>query len=228
MTARVRVSLPAGLCVVLSISLLVSSTWGSSAIGSGTIVSAENAQVGSATATAGTTVFNGDNLETYQSGSLQIRAGAARLLLTASTHITWGSADGIPEAVLTVGNAVFSTANAKALVLRASKAVFRPKDDTPTIANVTLLNPKELIVRCSRGALTVAVDDDVRVIPEGTAYHIVLDANAPPPADDRQWDNRRPPRKAGTSKFIWYAIAFTSVITAIAVWKACESPDRPN
>jgi hypothetical protein len=227
MTGCVRVSPAAGLCVLLSIGLLAYPTWGSSAVGSGTIVSAERAQVGTAKATAGTTVFSGDTLETDQLGSLQIRAGAARLLLTAATHLTWTSEDGIPVAVLTGGNAVFSTANANAFALRASKALFRPRDDTPTIGNVTILNPKELIVRCSRGALTIAVDDDVREIPEGFAYRVVLDANAPPPADVPQWGNRQT-RKAGRSNFIWYAIAFTSVVTAIVVWKALESPDRPK
>ena len=228
MPALVRVSPAAGLCVLLSITLLVPTTWGSSAIGSGTIVSAERANIGTATATAGTTVFNGDTLSTAQLGSLQIRAGAARLLLTASSHITWGAENGVPQADLTSGNVVFSTANAKAFILHASKAVFRPRDDAPTVGSVTLLSPKELVVRCSRGALTIAVEDDVRVIPEGTAYRVVLDANAPPAADVPRWGNQNSPRKAGKSKFIWYAIAFTSTVTAIAVWRALESPDRPK
>lgn len=227
MTALVRFSPAAGLSVLLSITLLVLPTWGSSAIGSGTIVSAEHANVGIAKATAGTTVFNGDALETDHVGSLQIRAGAARLLLTASSHITWGSEDGMPVAVLTGGNAVFSTANAKAFALRANKAVFRPRDDTPTIGSVTLLNPKELIVRCTRGAITIAVEDDVRVIPEGAAYRVVLDANAPPAPEVSGWGERREPHKAGKSKFIWYAIAAVALVTFIAVHEACESPDRP-
>ena len=33
--------------------------------------------------------------------------------------------------------------------------------------------------------------------------------------------------KAGKSKFIWYAIIFTSLITYWAVHEALESPDRP-
>jgi hypothetical protein len=228
MTAPVRVTPAAGLRVLLSIILLVSPTWGSSAIGSGTIVSAYHANVGIAKATVGTTVFNGDSLETDQLGNLQIRAGAARLQLTPSSHITWGSEDGVPVAVLTGGNAVFSTANAKAMVLRASKAVFRPRDDAPTVGSVTLLNPRELIVRCNRGALTIAVEDDVRVIPEGTAYRVVLDANAPPLPEVSSWGDQQGPRKAGKSKFIWYAIAVVTVATFIAVHEACESPDRPK
>lgn len=229
MTALVRVRPAAALSVLLSITLLLSPAWGASAIGTGVIVSAYRANVGTAAATTGTTLFDGDSLGTASAGSLQIRAGAARVLLTASSHLLWGSQNGAPQAELTGGNVAFSTANAKAFVLHAGKAVFRPRDDAPTVASVTLLNPKELVVRCSRGAILIAVEDDERVIPEGAAYRVVLDANSPPPVDNPQWGyNPGPPRKAGKSKFIWYAIAFTGVVTAIAVWRVLESDDRPK
>jgi hypothetical protein len=136
----------------------------------------------------------------------------------------------MPLATLTRGGAVFSTANSRAFALKVGTAIFRPQNDQPTVGNVTILGPKELVVRCSRGALTIAVEDDVRVISEGTAYRVVLDPEAaaraaatPTPAS---W-GQRPPRPAGKSKFIWYAIAFTVLVTAIALDEALESPDRP-
>lgn len=226
-------SLSIGVSILLSISLLASPIWSNSALGLGTVVSADRAHVGTATASAGSTVFAGDKLNTEQAGSLQIRAGAARLVLTGSSRVVWGADDGAPSATLTGGTAAFSTANAKAFVLHAGTAVFRPRDNQPTVANVTLLNPTELVVRCSRGALLIGVDDDVRVIPEGTAYHVILDPDAaipagaiPAPAAAASWGQNQP-IKAGKSKFIWYAIAFTAIVTAFAIWEACESPDRP-
>jgi len=182
-------------------------------------------------------VFAGDKLDTEQvGGSLQIRAGAARLVLTASSRLVWGAEGGSPSATLVGGTAAFSTAGAKAFVLHAGTAAFRPRSDEPTVANVTLLNPKELVVRCSRGAVLIAVEDDVRVIPEGTAYRVVLDpaaagrlGGAPAPAATpapASW-GQHPPIKAGKSKFIWYAIGFTALVTWFAVSEALESPDRP-
>jgi hypothetical protein len=103
------------------------------------------------------------------------------------------------------------------------------------VANVTLVNAKELLVRCSRGAVVIAVDDDIRVIPEGTAYRVVLDPEAaapagavpaPPTPAPASWGQNQP-IKAGKSKFIWYAIAFTALVTWFAVSEALESPDRP-
>ena len=82
--ARLR----AGICVVLSLFFFVSTTIGTSAPAVGTITSASKANVGTATATVGTTVFSGDKLATAQTGTLQIRAGAARLMLSASSTVT--------------------------------------------------------------------------------------------------------------------------------------------
>jgi hypothetical protein len=197
----------------------------------GMVVYAYQARVGTAAASAGTTIFAGDVLNTEDTGSLQLRAGAARLLLTAKSGLIWGLEDGIPQATLTRGGAVFSTAGARALALKAGTAILRPQTDQPTVGNVTILGPKELVVRCSRGALSIAVDDDIRVIPEGTAYRVVLDPEAAaraaePAPSSASWGQNRPIRP-GKSKFLWYAIGFTALVTAIAVYEAWESPDKP-
>jgi hypothetical protein len=230
---RPRGSLSVTVSIVLSISLLATSSFGGSPLGLGTVVTADRAHVGTAAASAGSIVFAGDKLDTEQAGNLQIRAGGARLVLTGSSRVVWGAEDGAPSATLTGGTAAFSTSNAKAFVLHAGTAVFRPRDNEPTVANVTLLNAKELVVRCSRGALLIGVDDDVRVVPEGTAYHVVLDPDAAIPAGAlpagtarSSWGQERP-IKSGKSKFIWYAIAFTAIVTGVLLWEVLESPDRP-
>lgn len=222
------------LSILLSIGLLTAPIWGSPGLGSGTVVYAENARIGTAAASVGATIFAGDRLATEQvRGGLQIRAGAARVVLKASSSLVWGSEGGAPSATLTGGTAAFSAAGGKAFVLYTGTAAFRPRSDEPTVANVTLLNPKELVVRCSRGAVLIAVEDDVRVIPEGTAYRVVLDpeaagrlGGAPVPAAQRTW-GQGPPHPPSRSKFIWYAIGFTALVTGYVVSEALESPDRP-
>jgi hypothetical protein len=216
--------------VLIYLSILSSISWiatpieGNSGLGSGTVVYAESAHIGTAAASVGATVFAGDKLDTEQvRGGLQIRAGAARVFLTASSRLVWGAEGASASATLTGGTAAFSTASAKAFVLRAGTATFRPRGDEPTVANVTLLNPRELVVRCSRGAVLIAVEDDVRVIPESTAYRVVLEPEA---AAQGTW-GQNPPHPPARSKFIWYAIGFTALVTGFAVYEALESPDRP-
>jgi hypothetical protein len=230
---RTRGTASVAVSILVSISLLATPIFGNSGVGSGTVVSVDSAHLGTAAVTVGTTVFAGDRLDTSEAGSMQIRAGAARVVMTASSRLVWGGESGAPSATLLGGTAAFSTSRENAFVLHAATAAFKPRGDEPTVANITLLNPKELVVRCSRGAVLIAVEDDVRVVPEGTAYHVVLDPEAavppgatPAAAAPASWGQHQPV-KTGKSKFIWYAIAFTAVVTGIALWRALESPDRP-
>jgi hypothetical protein len=198
----------------------------------GTVVAANGASVSGTGAAVGTTIFSGDKLSTADDGSVQLRAGAARFLLSKSSIATIGEDSGTPVATLLRGSATFSTAAAKAFSLIASTAVIRPKSDEPTIGQVTLLDAKQLLVQCTRGALTITVAGDSRVIPEGSAYRVVLDPSEeaqqqPPPEGAGTKGSGRPPISAGTSKFVWYAIGATALVTAIVIYEACESPDRP-
>ncbi|HEY2460264.1 MAG TPA: hypothetical protein VGI16_05635 [Candidatus Acidoferrum sp.] len=195
-------------------------------MGAGTVVAAERARVGTAAASVGSTVFSGDKLDTDAQGSVQVRSGAARFLLSGSSAVSWGTEGETPTATLSAGTAVFSTANVKAFAMRVGKAVIRPEGNEPTIGNVTVLNAKELIVRCPKGAVTVTVEDDTRVIPEGMAYRIVLDPDPATLAAAGAW-GQGGPVKAGRSRFVWYAIAFAALVTALTIHYALESPDRP-
>ncbi len=218
------------LALLVSFSLLTTPVWAAPSSSLGTVVYADRARVGAAQASVGTTVFSGDRLSTEQAGSVQVRAGAARLLLSSASIATFSQDDATPAATLTLGSATFSTANSKAFALHVASAVIRPNSNQPTIGQVTVLNPKELIVKSTRGSLSIAVEDDVREIPEGAAYRVVLDPNAADPQGPRgagTKGNDRPPIKAARSKFIWYAIGVTAAITVFALHEVFESPDRP-
>jgi hypothetical protein len=230
--ARLREFLRLGLSAVLTFSLITTSVWGApatpAALPAAMVVSADRAHVGAAVASVGTTVFSGDQLATDALGKVQVRTSAARLLLSASSRATWGAVEDTPAATLTGGTATFSTANSKAFALRVATAVIRPQGEGPAIGNVTVLSPKELVVRCSRGAVNITVEDDSRVIPEGSAYHVVLDPDPSMSADAAaQPSGPGPPKSSGKSKFIWFAIGAASVVTFFVIRDALESPDRP-
>ncbi|HEX4538211.1 MAG TPA: hypothetical protein VH140_14765 [Candidatus Acidoferrum sp.] len=220
---------------VLILAMSLTPGWGSGGPAFGTVVSAEGANVGGGSLSAGTTVFGGDRLFTTGTGSVQLRAGAARLLLTGDTAAVLGKDAVSPAASLTRGTAVFSTATSKAFVMHVGSMAIRPDTDQPTVAQVTVIGPRQLMVRSTRGSVSVAVDDDVRVIPEGMAYRIVLDpTEAELAAADQDpqgvGSGRRAgrPRRAGRNRFVWFAIGVTAIITGLALSEAMESPDRPN
>ena len=218
------------LAILLSLTLLTSPLWAAPSSALGTVVFANRARVGDAETSVGATVFGGDRLSTDNAGTVQVRAGAARLLLASSSIATLAQEEAGPSATLAAGTATFSTANSKAFSLHVATAVVRPATEQPTIGRVTLLGPKELIVKSIRGSLEIAVEDDLREIPEGAAYRVVLDPNAPPPQGPRGAGTKGmggPPVKGAKSKFIWYAIAISGGVTAYVVSEALESPDRP-
>ena len=216
---------------LISITLLLIPVWGSPSSSIGTVVYADRAHVGAAQASVGATIFGGDRLTTEQAGGAQVRAGAARLLLSSASSATFLLDSGSPAATLTIGSATFSTANSKAFALHVASAVIRPNTDAPTIGQVTVLSPKELVVKSTRGSLSIAVEDDVRVIPAGAAYRIVLDStDAAAPQGPRGAGTKGyggAPIKAAKSRFIWYAIGITALVTVWAFHEALESPDRP-
>jgi hypothetical protein len=191
-----------------------------------TVVHANSAQIGRVTVSPGTTVLAGDSLATTAVGELQIRAGAARVVLSPSTRIIWGAEQDAPAATIGAGAVTFSTANSRAFTLRAGTAVIRPTGDGAAIGNVSLLNPKELTVACSRGSLLLTVMDDSLVVPEGTSYYIVLDPDTS--ADDpKAWGSNQRPKKSGRNRFLFFLIGFAAVAIGFTVYKVFESPERP-
>jgi len=200
----------------------------------GTIVTAEHARVGDSAAEVGTTVFSGDRLSTDQQGSLQIRAGAARLLLQSDSAAVVDDSEGAPSAKLVLGTATFSTGNAKAFTLYASRAAIRAQSDAPTIGQVTYLSEKELLVISKRGPLTITVDGETQLIDEGASYRVVLEpptmAQGPEGAGSGKKEKgvgNGPPLRAGRSYFLIGAATVTAVITGLAISEALESPNRP-
>jgi len=228
--------LRASLATLLFAGLAASAAWAAPKPSNslGTVVTADHARVGDSAAEVGTTIFNGDHLATDQQGSVQIRAGAARLVLQSASAAVVNDDDGAPSAKLLLGTAAFSTGNAKAFTLYASRAAIRAQSDAPTIAQVTYVNEKELLVVSKRGPLTVTVDGDTQVIEEGTTYRVILEppptmAQGPEGAGSGKRDKGMggPPLRAGKSYFLVGAVGVTAIITWFAISEALESPNRP-
>jgi hypothetical protein len=221
------------LAVLLSYSLFLMSVNGSTVAPMGTITAATSAHIGATPASTGSTVFGGDHLSTEKLGSIQIRAGAARFLLSGASSAALSPKDGTPGATLLSGTVVFSTANAKAFLLHASTAEIRPESDRPTVAQVTYVNDKELRVRATRGSLAITVEGETQTVPEGAAYRVMLDPSSYYASESPQGPagagagSGRPPRRAGRSHFLLIAIVVTGVATGVALYEALQSPDKP-
>ncbi len=144
----------------------------------GIVVFAEHARVGSAVASAGSTLYAGDKLTTESTGSIQVRAGAARFLLEGGAVATLSSDEAPLAATLTAGTATFSTSAARAFTLHFANAAIRANTDLPTVGQVSVVNSRELLVKSTRGSLAFSAGGETRLVAEGTAYRVILDPTA--------------------------------------------------
>ena len=217
--------------VVLSAAFVITPVFGAPVSGLGMVVYADHANVGSAAASVGSTVFGGDKLFTSPNGSLQVRAGAARFLLAGSSSAILLQEDASSAAILTSGSATFSTANANAFALHVFTALIRANTNEPTIGQVTVLGRNEMVVKSTRGELACTVDGETRVIREGESFRVVLDgaaaADQEPAGNGGKNGSGRSPRRAGRSKAVYYIVGAVTVLTVFALHEALESPDRP-
>jgi hypothetical protein len=228
MRSALRQLLAGLLCLVL----LSTPLWGASVPALGVVLLADQALLRSVGAAAGATIFDGDRLATDTKGLLRVRAGAAQLqLLSASAATLNQTATGV-SATLTMGTLAAAAPNAGALEMHVSEALIRLHGDGVMQAQVTLVNPKELLVSAQRGALEITVGDQTEIIPEATSFRVFIDPPLAPSANADAKPRSQGPRSggarsAGRSRFILLALAVTAVVTILGVDEALESPAHP-
>ena len=191
----------------------------------GVVTQASAAHFNASRVFAGTTVYDGDRLSTETEGLLQFRGAGALLYLPGLSDVTLHGLPNGMQAQLRAGGLVFSSARTSAMEILANGAFIRPAADGPTVAQVTLVGPKELQITARRGALEFSYHSETENIAESASYRILLDPQETAAGHSKNADNPLPRRK---SKGFWILIiGGISWATEWAVHEALESPDRP-
>jgi hypothetical protein len=191
------------------------------------VTQASGAHFNVATASAGGTVYDGDELSTEADGALQFRGNAALIYLSGASGVILRSLANGTQAQLRNGIAVFSTVRASALEILADHAAIRPLADVSTTAQITVIGPKEILIYARRGALQFSYRADSAILQEDFSYRILLDPEAASTAQETQKGPAPSIRKSKSFKII--VGAGIALITAIALhhYLAIESPDHP-
>lgn len=220
--------------MILTISLASNSA---SAVNSIGIVShADRAHLGAGSASAGTTLYEGDRLTTDFDGELALRSGSVALQLEQETSLTLGNLAPGEKGVaadLISGTLVFSTAGASSVVVRANGATIRTADDAPMIAHVRVVGPNELRIFAQRGALDFSYREEQEQITEGACYRVLLNAGEEDPANSGAAGAHGKNFALAHKAFVFIAIGI-GASAAAAVEKSHhphphphESPERP-
>lgn len=190
----------------------------------GVITQAQRANVGNGSATTGSTIFDGDLLQTDHDGSLRVRVGASQAyLFNGGQAVLHRSADGF-SASLTRGGVVLSSGQGQSFQLLADGATIQPSTGQPTVAQISWVSPKELLVSSRKGALQVSMGDETQTVADGSSYRMVIDpaaaAAAAPAAPGA------PPQapRAGSNAFLLILLGAAAAAITVGVILAVESP----
>jgi hypothetical protein len=132
------------------------------------------------------------------------------------------------EAELLEGTLDFSAARAGELEIRTREAHIRSAGAGRTVAQVSVIGPKELHIYARRGAVLFSYRGESKTIAEGESYEVILD----PPEDES--DKKQSAQKPGRPPKAFLLVAGGGGAAAAAVilyekhkHKDVESPDHP-
>lgn len=187
----------------------------------GVITQALRANVGNGSAITGSTIFDGDLLQTDKDGSLRVRIGSAQAyLFEGGDAVLHRSGDGF-SADLTRGGLVLASGQGQTFHLFAIGANIEPGTSQPTVAQVTWVSTRELVVTSRKGALQISMGDETRTIEDGTAYRMVID---PATAAAAPMPGARKAPATGRNRFHLVLVVAAVAAVAVGIIVAIESP----
>lgn len=216
------------------------------AVALGLVAKTSNAQIGSAAASEGSSIYSGDELSTSEDGSLLVRIGALALELQKSTsvHIYRAPYGAVVE--LDRGSVLYTTpGGAQNLVIVASDVRVMPALSSADFGRVTIDDPCNVTVYSQRGEANVQVGAENRTVEEGKAYRVRAENRLTyrkylsPDADNyHDYHDHIPcaaaaipqghaPIAAGQSRFLLVTATLVGAGTGVGIYKALESPAQP-
>ncbi len=222
----------------------------------GVVTFANGASIGIATASNGSTIFSGDLLKTGEAGRLQIQSGTMQFVLDARSAARIFKTGDRVLVELEQGSLVYSAKGvSENLTLFAQDIRFVPRTTELAVGQITIISRCDVQASTSRSSLEATSGKETRTIDANKSYSVIplfgVDYNDswkptvqdypeyPRNADYHRSHNhiacspgdqktqKLPKSTATEGHFILKATTIAVVPTAIILWKALESPDKP-
>ena len=189
----------------------------------GTIVQATRANHEIDAEAEGTTLFDGDTLQTNGESSLLARLGKSQMYLELNSSVILHHLPKGFSISLTSGTVRIDTGPGETFEAMADGIAIRPVGDAPVLTTITRVSDREINVTSHRSTLRVSMADQVDMIQEGHSYRLdVRPVDSLGAANDGQ-----KPKAPGRNYFTIVMIAGVSVGAGIAAWRALVSPCKP-
>jgi hypothetical protein len=192
------------------------------ALALGVVTQSLGGHLGTAAASEGATIYDGDRIETEENGALSLRAGTVQLSLSANSRVVIKHDESGLTPTLERGSVAFR-AESGGLRLNAAEVVARPQSSAPTLGQLTL-ETCAVVVTSNLQALEVTAGTETKIVEEGKSYRVLLLDGA------CSANSHRPPLTTGKSRFLpLFLIGAGGAGAAIIplLHKALESPDHP-
>jgi hypothetical protein len=186
----------------------------------GVVTQSLGGHLGTAAASEGATIYEGDRIETEENGALSLRAGTVQLSLSANSRVVLKHDESGLTPTLERGSVVFR-AESGGLRLNAAEVVARPQSAAPTLGQLTL-ETCAVVVTSTLKALEVTAGTETKIVEEGKSYRVLLLGGA------CSANSHRPPLATGkTSRFLEIALIGAGAAMIPILHETLESPDRP-
>ena len=188
----------------------------------GVVTQSLGGHLGTAAASEGATIYDGDRIETEENGALSLRAGTVQLSLSANSRVVIKHDESGLTPTLERGSVVFR-AESGGLRLNAAEVVARPQSSAPTLGQLTL-ETCAVVVTSNLQALEVTAGTETKIVEEGKSYRVLLLDGA------CSANLHRAPLATGRSRFLPLLLIGAGGAGAAIIpllHKALESPDHP-
>ena len=192
----------------------------------GILTQAQDAQLNSAAAFPGLSVYEGEMLSTGQEGMLGVRVGPATLVFSRGAVATLQKVQQGTHVDLSCGSVFFATPQNRMVEVHAADAVFRPELGILTQAEVRVIGAKILEVSAVHGNLEFSYLEEYQLLREGKTYRIELDA----PAEPQKPAGAGAPSIGPRKKTVFYIFAGGGAAGLIArgIHELVEEPESPS
>lgn len=183
---------------------------------SGVVLQTANARLNSTDAAAGTTVYDGDRIETEFKGVVSLQFGQVQLTLAENSSLRMNHENWLVTPVLQRGTVIFRTEKGAGPEVRADDVRVRPHNFGLTVGEVTL-DDCNVYVTARTQPLEVTAGRESRILEEGKSFRV---------ARRGVCAAAKMPLHPGEFR-IWPAFVIAGGIATPPIIKALESPDRP-
>jgi hypothetical protein len=185
----------------------------------GVVLQSASARLNTSDAAVGTTVFDGDRMETQEKGALSLRAGQVQLILSEQSTVWMNHENLILTPSLQRGTVTFRTENGEGVEIKADDVRVRPHVPVLTVGQVTL-QECDILVTARTQSLEVTAGKETKILEEGKTYRVVRKGVCGAALN-------QPAAAVGQSRFFLIPLAIGIGIGIWGIHKGLESPDRP-